>query len=331
MLFLCEPDYRWYINSVIESVRGLDGYQVSVGGAAGLDLIESRREEFELIVTVHSSVGRVLQFCAGQRGRTPSLAIQDGIIEYRSSNHRVQGHFRYRPLCTDFIAVFGERSRHLVEAYGTSPERIFVTGSPRFDRYFAAPMERQPTEPCLLVTMANRPAYGRERMVRFYKLLIALLRYCDEHRIKQRLRLGRGATEQGVEPIEKAAPDLSAEDIRYFRSRAVSDVSLEDDLRSASAVVTTPSTVSLEAMSLERPVAHLNFDSETVFLQSAWTLSSPDDFAVVVPQLFHPPSYKMAFQRVVLNENLVVGTSATATVVNLINDLSTAAIDRKLG
>lgn len=329
VLFLCEPAYRWYLDGVIEAITSQDGYEVIVESSEGLDHLESGGDRFDLIVTIHSSVDRVLRFCAARRGRVPSLTIQDGIIEYRSSNHRVQGHLRYRPLCTDFIAVFGPRSRSLVEAYGTSPERIFVTGSPRFDRYFDV-LDDLTAEACLLITMANRSSYGRERMVRFYRLLIALLRYCEQQCLPYRLRLGRGAKMNGIESIEKVAPDLSDEEIQYFRSRPVSERCLMDDLRAATAVVTTPSTVSLEAMSLGRPVAHLNFDAETVFLQSAWVLSSAEDFSSVIPQLLNPSSYKMAFQRVILNENIVGGASATEAVVNLVLRLAATSGSREI-
>jgi hypothetical protein len=320
VLFVCEPAYRWYLDGVIDAVAGELGATTQVAAAQELPQLDAASARIDLIVTIHSSVPAVLEFCERRRGITPSLTVQDGIIEHRSSSHRVQRRLRFQPLCTDRIAVFGDRSARLVELYGTEPGRIAVTGSPRFDAYFAAPTPL-PAQPCLLITTANRSAYGQARMDRFYRLLVDLLRHCERHAIPFRLRLGRGARETGTEPIEKVTSGLGAEDLQFFRALPASEDSLLEDLRACSAVITTPSTVSLEAMALGRPVAHLLFDAEAVYLQSAWTIARPDDFAPVIADLLAPPAAKAAFQRLVLRENLLADAGATRRVVELIRGM----------
>lgn len=279
-----------------------------------------------LVVTVHSTLAQVHAICEKLKGITPTLTLQDGVIEYRSSKHRTQGIFRYRPLATDYIAAFGPRSKSLLMASGTQENQIFITGCPRFDLY---PSERQnvPKDGYILVTMSNRPAYGADNLVAFYTLLNDVLTYLETNNINFKLRPSRGISPGGVEHINKVQGGMEPAAIERFRNiPRTPTVPIIEDLRGAFAVLTTPSTPSLEAIAMGRKLCHMIFDPETVYMQSPWVIHGQQDIQRVISELYNPPRFKMEFQDMVLNDNLLNDGKSTERVCNLIEKLTNAKL-----
>lgn len=319
VIFLCEHEYEWYIRPVQTALHATGLVSSEVVGACGLQRLSPEIDGINLLVTPHSFLVEILEFCRRMRGRIPSLTIQDGLIEHKSSQHRFQGIYRYRPLETDYIAVFGERSRALVAAYGADKERVFVTGCPRFDTYLGR--ARQEKDGYVLITMANRPGYGTERALRFYALLDQVLEYMEGSGTAYKLRSSRGIRPGGIESPEKLRASLPLRVVAAITKSLQDQTNLQDDLEGASAVITTPSTVSLEAMLLDRPVCHLLPDPETVYTSSAWTITNSSDIPSVITELRNPPDLKKRYQKLVLEENLLTSGSATTRVRDLILNL----------
>ena len=102
------------------------------------------------------------------------------------------------------------------------------------------------------------------------------------------------------------------------------DVSLLDDILGSSAVITTPSTVALESMILDRPTAILQTGFYPMYLESAFQLYSQDSFLTVLSCLSKRDgdfSDRMAFQELIRSDNVLDDGQATKRVADIIKNL----------
>lgn len=77
----------------------------------------------------------------------------------------------------------------------------------------------------------------------------------------------------------------------------LSTLELTQVLSRVDAVITMTSTAILEAMLMGRPVAALDYFNVPRFVPTAWTISAPEHFLAVVPEMLNPPPAKMLFQQ----------------------------------
>ncbi|MFD1330610.1 hypothetical protein ACFQ4O_01190 [Methylopila musalis] len=313
VVFVVHPDYAHYVEQV-SALLVARGVRVETLWVTEAGAEVERLAASSLVVTVHSVRADVARLMSDLKGRTPTLTLQDGVIEHRHANHEAAGGvLRYRPLHTDQIAVFGARSAGLLRSFGVSPDRIAVTGSCRIG--WDDPVRKPPADGYLLITAANRPAFDLAGTAAFYRALDRILVACGEQGVPFRLRLSRGVNEKGgLCRIGLVRDQLPPELVRRFRATPVSTDSLADDLRGARAALTTPSTVTLEAMAAGVPVGHIEFDDDTAFLHPAWRVRQDTDVAAVIRDMMAPSDLKMMYQDCLLRENLEPGDSAERIV-----------------
>ena len=321
VVFLCLEDYDFYVEPVAATLRNA-GDEVSFvrpeDGVANISLFDGAG----LVVTIHSTLTAVEKIVKQLSGRVRTLTLQDGAIEYRSSKHRRSGHFRFRPLWTDYAAVFGERSKNLMVAAGNDPSRIFVTGSPRFDHYASERPVGEPKSAQLLITMSNRPAFSKDSLVNFYRLLAQTISCCEQRGIDFKVRKSRGTRPGGIEHIDLVAERLESNVIETYERVGDSERTLFEDIRDAYAVITTPSTVSMETLAMGRRLCHLIIDAETTYTGSAWTIGRENDIDGILNELSSPPRFKMEYQEMVFRENLAYLGTSTKEVADLIRRLA---------
>ncbi len=93
-------------------------------------------------------------------------------------------------------------------------------------------------------------------------------------------------------------------------------------LAEVDAVITTPSTVLLEAMLAQRPVAALDYHNRPRFVATAWTASAPSHLPELVGELLDPPASRMLFQAECLRDSLRVDGPAAPRVARLISEMA---------
>ncbi len=313
--FIIEPRYRYYVASVVDRlVEGSDD-GVLFFGLEDADGLSTRVEEFDILITIHTLSANIVEIFSAAKGRRPTLTIQDGIIEHHHCweilNREVQ---RYRPILSDKLAVFGERSRAILMSWGARPDQIVVTGSPRFDEYAQPDPGLQGTY--ILLTCANTPFRNSVEQEAFLLAFDSLIRICTARRLTYRLRLpplvrrGIRASQLDIEPLRRACKS-------HPESRP-----LIADLAEAAAVVTTPSTVALESMAMSKPTALVHPRHLTVYLSSPWNIRTADDAEVVLSEILAPPAEKMRYQSLIFQENVATGSDATANVCELIRRMA---------
>lgn len=297
ILFVCDPLRADYVSDVRACLeRG--GWQCALTAPdAWTEAASDTRAR--LVVTVHSTKPELASAFAALRARgIPSLTLQDGIIEHRHAAHGAGGRVRYRPLATDALAVFGQGSADIAASWGVARDRLHVTGAPRF----AAPEPDEGVAPGsgLLLTTANRPTHTRRELAKLYRLMARVLDACEVLGVPVRYRPGRSLVPGRMNAPDTLEGRLEPELAERLCALPVSRGPLTGDLRAARAVLTTPSTVALEAMALGRPTGHLEFDDETIYLPVPWRARRGSDLERVVAEMMDPPPLKMAFQEATL-------------------------------
>ncbi len=228
---------------------------------------ECAREAPRLVVMGNNSTSRqrALASRCAQRG-IPCLELAHGL--YGGNLGHVAGdHHALHSL----YAAWGERARERLVAFGNAPSKIFVTGSPSWDPLYQpenrpsaaeakARIGLDPSRPALLycTTYANMqtafwPAI-KERILTITKALLEAIRQAGDVQlvVRQHPSEATAAGRESQEDLEQAyrawAAGLGVERL-VFNSGA-----MHDAVRACDIVVTTPSTVVVEAMILERPV-----------------------------------------------------------------------------
>jgi len=249
----------------------------------------------------------------------PSLTIQDGIIEYEHCwKKRLD---RFRPLLTDRIAVFGDFTKKILISWGTSEDKIDVTGCPRFDGYTKLD-KALPSKPCILLTSANTPFMDDVTKEEFRDSFLMIAKALTSIGIDFFIRLNKEKTvnlflnEPNV--IKRLRQNKHSVADRILKRLNINQRTIAQDIQCVSAVITSVSTIALEAMAFERPVAIFNFSGETTYHKASWEIAGSHQIQKVVQELLSPPPPKILFQHQLFNEYVRDDGQASQRVADII-------------
>ena len=197
-----------------------------------------------------------------------TVLLMDGIVEHRNTfrNPRAGPYF-LRPAPVDVIACAGSIDEQHLKTLGND---AVATGLPRMAGIGPMPL---PTRPAVMVATALQPAFGPDDHRRIVEALTKLRERLDAHGVDVLWRLSGGLDlDLGVKP--DSGP-------------------LAETLAAASAVITTPSTLLIEAMRARRPTALLfPFDDPCWPLAATRLdesqLARPDRIDAVIRELLKP-------------------------------------------
>lgn len=317
--FVAGQRYRHYLESVERSLSG-DAFRVEYYEPEAFVALPDD-SALDSVVTVHSIDQKLLNKLAELRKSKPTITLQDGLIEYAHCCVKEGSRHRYRPIVTDFLLTFGKRPQKIAEARCNSSS-IVATGSPRFDMYH----EHQSSVPDMslpvLVTTANTPWQDRHSKKHFSQVFFQLLRDLVALGVRFRLRLPDKVKKELAFRSPLAFKKLLK--TKLLAGVSAASTPLLDDLLNSSAVITTPSTVALEAMILSRPTALLVTEIYPLYLESAFPLISRKSFQPALRALVERGrdfDERMAFQELIKSENVIDDGRATQRVVDLIKDV----------
>lgn len=130
-------------------------------------------------------------------------------------------------------------------------------------------------------------------------------------------------------------------EFRFFDEKLLNDIGGDasrnkvngafiDTVKGYGAVITTPSTVSIEAMSLGIPVAHLDYRDSPLFCQSGWRINQSVDIPDVLTSIKNPDSNRLKFQFSEIKSFLTPDLTTEKSLATLIdlNGGEDRAVDR---
>jgi len=249
----------------------------------------------------------------------PSLLVMDGIVEWRHqwedpAMGPLNGVGYYQPVTTDKIACIGRQTVRLLESWGNIGKCELV-GCPRLDPFLIDPMpEPKAGGPRrLLVMTASTPAFTSEQSVKVERSLQDL----------KAALLG----DRTWEVLWRVKRDLKETLGLPDSSRSLDGAPLRDALSWSHAVITTPSTVQLEAMLARRPTALLDYSNTPHYVSAAWTITARNHIEQVLLDLLDPPHHRMLHQDFVLHDCLECYTPAAPRMATLICEMTRLRLD----
>lgn len=262
-----------------------------------------------------------------ERNTIPILILSDGIIEYRNTWEHpelVDGSI-FQPLFGHKLACIGRGQARIVESWGNAG-KCEVVGLPRLDETGVAPAVNNSGPFRLLVATANTPAFDEDQRRLVVRALKGLKNWFSGH-----TEIRNSSSNRPIEVVWRLSDGLGSEleigeevDPDNDPRPPISDV-----IESVDAVITTPSTIYLESVLRKRPTALLDFHNSPKYFSAAWEIGSEDRIGQVVDELANPPNHKMLFQEFVLQDQLEIGSPATARMVKLINLMVEAGVSAR--
>lgn len=278
---------------------------------------------------------------AGDRG---VLVLADGILEFRNSwlNSNIPAGSLLQPALAHKIATIGPAQSRWLESWGNHG-CCETVGLPRLDTaaaangWHAVPASRSAGEPtgsanltltapqpqtrdtaqpaCLLICSARTPAFSEAQWEVTLAQFRALSDYLQSHPPHHQ--------GQPVSVRWRVAERIAAE--LNIPAESVSNGPITAALELASAVITMPSTVQLEAMLYRRPVATLDFFQVPNYVPAAWQITAAEHFGSIIPQLFEPCPLRQFYQDRLLKDQLWCESSASERMWTLVAGMARIA------
>lgn len=218
----------------------------------------------------------------------PTFHVLDGVIRWknlfenpRSLDHH-QGAPFMQPLISDVTFAMGEMQAAILRWLGN--DNVIVSGLPRFADYPRAKCRvGSATSPRLLVTSSNRPWYTEPQRNQFIQAFSEL--------ISSLVELG---SQNSFAVDGRLSPWVDWDSSQSSWLPPHPD--LIDQLRSCTALITTPSTVAVEGMLLGIPTMIFDPWSDPVLIPSAWYLNDSCCLSQSIESLLSPSAQRASFQ-----------------------------------
>ncbi len=290
---------------------------VALGSARAGDLAIFYSEHFD----------RFRHCCVELKKRNvATLYMVDGILEWRNSFENRETEpacpWTMRTVLSHKVACIGASQQRILDAWGNQGKTELV-GIPRLEnlcRLFAEGQLNRPRAANnfrVLIATAKTPGFTDDQVATTRKSLVELQAYFqktrftdDGRQIEVQWRLSGGLAEQLGVPNH---------------AQNFGGTEVVEQLKAVDAVITTPSTLMLESMLLNRPTALLNFHNSPAFVSAAWQIQHADQFASVLEELANPPVVKIELQKLLLGDALYCGSNSIQRMVELIDGMKCEA------
>jgi hypothetical protein len=289
------------------------------GAPEGLEVVEAFEEDWEppddaaLVVTSAHYQVRDLALLHGllDAGRVGVLILADGILEYRNTweHPELPPGAMFQPVLGHKIACIGRSQARALEAWG-NVGRCEVVGLPRLDALLDRPRApRREGTRRILVATAKNPGFTEAQRATALRALSDLREWHARH---------PRVAGVGVELVWRLTGGLDARLGIDARDRSAASEPIAELLERVDAVITTPSTVQLEAMLRGLPVAVLDYGASPLYVPSAWAVTAPPHLDMLLPELIDPPAPKRLFQGAVLRDALECHSPAAPRMRRLV-------------
>ncbi|MEZ6095324.1 MAG: hypothetical protein R3C03_14010 [Pirellulaceae bacterium] len=196
--------------------------------------------------------------------------------------------------------------------------KLELVGIPRLDKLTEVYRRNEDFKPSgekfrVMVATAKTPGFTDDQVAVTRQMLIDL-RDCFASDSQSSLGLN-------VEVVWRIGPELAEELELETVQGDLSGMELHDQLQNVDCVLTTPSTLMLESMLLQRPTALLNYHLCPTWVPAAWEISHRDAIVPVLKQLQNTALERLEWQRQIVRDHLQVETNATDRMVMLIESI----------
>ncbi|MEC9094895.1 MAG: hypothetical protein VX438_19460, partial [Planctomycetota bacterium] len=248
--------------------------------------------------------------------RCRTLYAIDGVLEWRNAfENREQEPacpWTMRPVLCEKVAAIGRSQARQLSYWGNS-SKVELTGLPRLDSLVSqagsAVHSTSRRKKRILVATAKWPAFTDDQQIKLEQSLCDL-RDCLKSEaygdLEVTWRLARGLDQEiGV-----------SNSLQCFSQGELAGLLLECD-----ALITTPSTVMLEGMILNKPTAVLEYNDCPQLAPAVWQIRHRGQMKEVIQELIDPRPAKLAQQEFVLHDLLECRSPAIDRLGQLIRQM----------
>jgi len=263
-------------------------------------------EKYDAVICIHTVEplnSYILNKCLFLNVKT--MVVFDGVYEwdnaYKNPKHIQAGIKLYDPISSDMALIVGEPINYLshinpgVTFHSYRPTRMIISKNSR----------NAVAEGTLLLTTAKTPYFDlkeRERLVNLYREVLTVCRSIFDN-------------------IEFRFFDESLlSDIGGDLTKNKTDGSFSDAIKNYSNLITTPSSVSIEAMALGVAVAHLDYRDSPLFFQAGWRLNQSVDIPDVLSSMNAKTLERINFQYSEVKSVLDPEINETNTIESLLGE-----------
>jgi hypothetical protein len=259
-----------------------------------------------------------------QRG-VGTLYLVDGILEWRNAWENRPDEpacpWTMRTVLSHKVACIGPSQQRVLDQWGNC-EKTEVVGIPRLDeqrqRFLASPdFEKKTVRDSgvfrLMVATAKTPGFTDAQIATTLEMLRDIQQFVAAH--------PQTADGRQIEVWWRIAEPLTSDLQIENRTTDLSGNELSRQLAEVDAVLTTPSTLMLEAALAQRPTALLNYHNTPTYVPAAWQVQHRSHLPQVIGELAEVPPVKMAYQQMCLRDALQCDEDATARLEKLVHGM----------
>lgn len=234
----------------------------------------------------------------------PTLLVSDGIIEWENmfSNASLK-HYNvklFHPILHDYFFCVGSNEVFYFEQRGVNTIQFIPRRMLDMNKSIEMAGNKK-----FLITTANTAYYSNSEMERLICLMSSLQDQLDRSDINYIYRV---FDQKLIESLSIAMED------NY------TDGSFTDVLAKVDCVITTPSSIVIEAMKHGRPVGQLIYRDSPVFLQSGWNISASVDLEGCLASMVSRDRERMNFQSIEV-EKYLLNAGADSVDTNFLSKL----------
>ncbi len=306
VLFLCKPGWEPYYENILPYLNisyayAYDWTPKSIFAYSPVVLVS--------IFGIPPEIAVLVMEC--KRRGIATLRLQDGVVEWRhcweNPKQNEQSVPRFRPSLFDKIAVFGPLYRRILENWGNIG-KCEIAGCPRWDNLDIPTQKHLKNDPVrILVASARNPGFTTPQIDAAEEAFSDLR---DHFSMRN-----------DIEPVWRISSVIQKRLGLENNNPEMDRMTVTESLSSVDAVICTPSTLQLEAMIAERPVASLDYNIIPQYLNLAWSIHCKTDIAQVIDELIAPSPEKMFFQNWACQDAVLQDGQAGKRVAFLIHAL----------
>lgn len=260
-------------------------------------------------------LGNIVSYC--NENGILTLQMMDGILEWRRTwDYTREGKIigdgpnpLNQPAFADKIACLGFKDYRILESWGNYG-KCEITGMPRLKhimnlRNDFSHLSQKKNR--ILVCTAKTPAFTEKQAEKTIQSLTDLKNYFSKRKDIEIIWRITGDYSKLI-GVENSLNDLTGKEIHEI-------------IQQVDAVITTPSTTILEAMTLKVPVATLDYHNQPHYFETAWSISAQTHIDSVVNELMNPPATKLEYQDFLFHEQLFTLEDPNDRLVRLIKEM----------
>lgn len=237
-----------------------------------------------------------------------TVQLQDGIVEWRHTYLNARSPAacgRFRPILYDDLIVFGPLWQRTIESLDpVNRDRCHPIGCPRWDPLSTIRHRPNGTSTHrLLVASARTHAFDSRQSTLVRQAFADVAEYL--------------ANRKGVETQWRVAPELALE--LGVPQVDIDSASLPAALSGVDTIITTHSTLMLEAMAMGIPVVLLDYFPYPNFMRAAWEIHSSQSLPDVIESAIARQSEVFQWQQALFSDAVVNLGSASKRVATFLH------------